>query len=193
MALKPAEKPRLLLVHDDPEIRKRICQMAKAAGVEMHEAQTASQALELTRQHAPHLAVVDWGLPCEPKLVLETVVKAGVSARAKLKQDGISQETLDEILCTTRKTVPKQGERLFRLAVAAVRRANGIIVMRELLEKHPKMRVVATSPNLRHILAKRDFQTLKHKYGDRLEARPLSEVCHPDFLEGMLASHKRKP
>ncbi|MEK6924199.1 MAG: hypothetical protein AABW54_03105 [Candidatus Micrarchaeota archaeon] len=64
--------------------------------------------------------------------------------------------------------------------------------MRELLEKHPKMRVVATSPNLKNILAKRDFQTLKRKYGDRLEARQLSEACRPEFLEEMTASLKGK-
>ncbi|MCI0436611.1 MAG: response regulator transcription factor [Gemmatimonadetes bacterium] len=53
----------ILIVEDDPGLRRVFRVMLETAGYRVHEAGTAKQALESARLHAPALVLLDLGLP----------------------------------------------------------------------------------------------------------------------------------
>lgn len=58
-----ANPPSILLVEDDRLIRATLAAGIRQAGYRVDEAESAEQALELVRQHAPDLALIDVRLP----------------------------------------------------------------------------------------------------------------------------------
>lgn len=70
------EGSRVLLVDDDPDLRDVVAAMLEAVGLEVVPAATAEDALELARDEAPDLVVLDWNLPGMSGLEMLKLVRA---------------------------------------------------------------------------------------------------------------------
>jgi len=58
-----ADKPRILIIDDEPQIRHFLRISLKTEGYELFEANSGDTGLTLWRQHSPDLVILDLGLP----------------------------------------------------------------------------------------------------------------------------------
>jgi len=57
------EKPRILIIDDDPNIRRTLSDILKVKGYESSSVGTGVEGLDLMKQFSPNLAVIDLSLP----------------------------------------------------------------------------------------------------------------------------------
>ena len=67
--------PRILLIEDDPSVRHGMAAFLRANGLEVQEAETCRQALELYRSGDPAVVVADYSLPDGTSLDILAQVK----------------------------------------------------------------------------------------------------------------------
>ena len=57
------ESYRVLIIEDDEEVGRLLCLSLNSAGLECQAATDGQSALQLFKDHAPHLVLLDWMLP----------------------------------------------------------------------------------------------------------------------------------
>jgi PAS domain S-box-containing protein len=71
------EKETILIIDDDPNIRKTLCDILKAKGYDASAASNGTEGIEVLKRSPVHMVVIDLGLPDMPGLEVLSRMKAG--------------------------------------------------------------------------------------------------------------------
>ncbi|MBA4370173.1 MAG: hypothetical protein C0418_01155 [Coriobacteriaceae bacterium] len=196
--VSPGKTKRVLVVEDDPNVRRETVKLIKGRDVKVDEAETGEQAFEALRSGGYDCAVLDLGLPdMDGSGLLRRLVREGVAlppvivhtardltrdeeadlrehAESIVIKDVRSQERLlDEVSLFLHRVVSRMPEKKQRI-IRDLHDADAVLKGKRVLIVDDDMR---TTFAVSRLLSERGMETLKADNGDRA-LRLLEE--HPD-------------
>jgi len=136
------KKPTVLIIDDDPNVRKTLTDILKVKGYEPFAAKDGAEGLDLLRQHRPQVVLIDLGLPDISGLAVLKTVRAEFTSTEAIIVTG--NASLDSAIEATNKGAfsyiqkPYDTERLLLLVRHAVEKrelADKIRLYQEHLEE----------------------------------------------------------
>ncbi len=135
--------PRLLVVHDLPEVRDKLRRDAESHGFRCHAVGTAAEAHREILSFKPHVAVIDWQLTIDTKALIKRINWPSPVMRSHLLESGLDNLGLLRYIRSS------EGRRFgYHVPFSKHVRGedfNGIVLSNNLLDEHPDMRVVIVS------------------------------------------------